>query len=73
MIKKTSLIVGKICTELFPESKDEAEAIEHYKKVLERRIEFKHTSNIDATQDIELHSAVEHCRLDLIKNQRKAG
>lgn len=72
-MKYSSQIVARLCWELYPEVENEIEAVETFKRVLEQRINRKHEIGIDSIKDIEMHSVVEMCRIELINKLRKAG
>lgn len=72
-MKYTSAIVARLCWDVYPECGSELEAVEKHKEVVERRIHRKLDSNICAMADIEMHSVLELCRIELINKQRKEG
>lgn len=72
-MKYSAVIISRLCWEIFPECENEIEAVTLFKQKIEQRINRKHELCIDAIKDIEMHSVIEMCRIELINKQRKAG
>ena len=73
MDQKTK-IIGRLCWELSTEiAAGELEAIEEKILKLEKVIDTKVAHSIDATEDIELHGALQLIREEYIKEQKEVG
>ena len=65
-MKPETAIVGRLCYDLYPETKNELEAIEAKIISVERDIDFKVVNDISSSEDIEFHSALQICRAEYI-------
>ena len=65
-MKQMAAITGKLCHDLYPETQNELEAIERKIISVERLIDFKVATDIDASKDIEFHSVLQSCRAEYV-------
>jgi len=73
MDQKTA-VIGRLCWELSTEiAANELEAIEEKIQKLEKSIAIKVAHDINATEDIELHGALQLIREEYIREQKEVA
>ena len=70
-MKETAAIVGKLCYDLYPDEPSELMAIERKIISVEKDIDFKTASDIDASKDIEFHTVLQTCRAEYINEGKE--